>query len=126
MLTRDLMQGMDLPPAPKEGDLYKEITVGGNKFKIFYGYYEEFERESQFNDPMPIYPDFTKHPHYTAEGVPLVTAMQNICKFYNGRNDEDSCCADCIFFRKSEELFGFCDCVQNKKSYEKMTTRKNE
>ena len=88
--------------------------------------YEEFERESPFNDPMPIYPDFIKEPHYTAEGIPLVTAMQNICEFYNGKNDEDSCCADCVFFQKSEELFGFCNCFKNKRSHEERADVRNE
>lgn len=126
MLTKVLMQGVEQPPTPKEGDLYKEITIGGNTFKIFYGYYESFERESPFNDPIPIYPDFTKEPHYTAEGIPIVTAMQNVCSFYNGKNDEDSCCADCVFFQKGEELFGFCNCPRNKRSNEERVARKNE
>lgn len=125
MLTKILMQGAEQLPPPKEGDLYKEVTVGGNTFKIFYGYYEEFERESPFNDPMPIYPDFIKEPHYTAEGIPLVTAMQNICKFYNGKNDEDSCCADCVFFQKSEELFGLCNCPRKKRESKERTVSEN-
>ena len=45
-------------------------------------------RESPFNDPIPIYPDFIKEPHYTAEGIPIATAMQNVCEFYNGKNDD--------------------------------------
>lgn len=126
MLTKVLMQGAEHPPAPKEGELYKEISIGGNTFKIFYGYYEDFERESPFNDPMPIYPNFTKKPHYTAEGIPIVTAMQNICEFCNENNDEDSSCSDCSFFQKSEDLFGFCNCPQRRRSREERAIRKNE
>ena len=126
MLTKILMQGAEQSPPPKEGDLYKEVTVGGNTFKIFYGYYEEFERESPFNDPMPIYPDFIKEPHYTAEGIPIATAMQNVCEFYNGKNDEDSSCSDCVFFQKYEELFGLCNCPRNKRESKERTVLKNE
>ncbi|MBQ6825765.1 MAG: hypothetical protein IJP34_03795 [Clostridia bacterium] len=126
MLTKVLMQGVEQPPTPKEGDLYKEVTISGKTFRLLYGYYESFERESSFNDPMPIYPDFIKEPHYTAEGIPIVTAMQNVCEFYNGKKDEDSSCADCVFFQKGEELFGFCECPKNKYSNEERSARKNE
>ena len=112
MLNKILVQGEQLPPTPKEGDLYKEVSIFGKTFKLLYGYYESFERESPFNEPMPIYPDFIKEPHYTAEGLPIVTAMQNVCEHYSGKNDEDSSCADCVFFQKSEELFGLCNCPQ--------------
>lgn len=125
MLTKILMQGAEQSPPPKEGDLYKEVTVGGNTFKIFYGYYEEFERESPFNDPIPIYPDFIKEPHYTAEGIPIATAMQNVCEFYNGKNDEDSSCSDCVFFQKYEELFGLCNCSRNKRESKERTVSGN-
>lgn len=126
MFTKIFMQGVEQPPAPKEGDLYKEVTVSGKTFKLLYGYYENFERESLFNDPIPIYPDFTKQPHYTIEGVPIVTAMQNVCDFYQGKNDEDSCCADCVFFQKSEDLFGLCNRSENKRSVEERVIRENE
>ena len=91
-------------------------TISGKTFRLLYGYYENFERESPFCEPMPIYPDFTKEPHYTAEGIPMVTAMQSVCALYEGKNDEDSTCVDCAFFQKSEELFGFCNCPQNRKA----------
>lgn len=116
MLTKLWMQGAQRPPAPKEGDLYKEVTISGKTFRLLYGYYENFERESPFCEPMPIYPDFTKEPHYTAEGIPMVTAMQSVCALYEGKSDEDSTCVDCAFFQKSEELFGFCNCPQNRKA----------
>ncbi len=106
-------------PAPKEGDLYKEVKVFGHTFRLLYGYYESFERESAFNEPIPIYPDFIKQPHYTADGIPITTAMQNVCRFYDGKNDEDSSCLDCRFFQSYEELFGLCGCPQNRRSCEK-------
>ena len=115
MLTRNLSKGVEQPHTPKEGDLYKEVTISDKTFRLLYGYYESFERESPFNDPIPIYPDFIKEPHYTAEGIPIATAMQNVCEFYNGKNDEDSSCSDCVFFQKYEELFGLCNCSRNKR-----------
>ena len=60
MLTDVLMHGMKQPPAPREGDLYKEVTIAGKIFRLLYGYYENFEREGPLNDPMPLYPDFIK------------------------------------------------------------------
>ena len=113
MLKNFLSQADIAPLVPQEGDLYKEVNVFGKTFRLHYGYYESFEREAPFNDPIPIYPDFIKDPHYTADGRPIVTAMQNICGFYLGRNDEDSSCAECAFFIKGEELFGLCNCPQN-------------
>lgn len=114
MLTK-FLQGEGQEAIPKEGDFYKEVTVFGKTFRLRYGYYESFERESPFNDPMPIYPDFIKEPHYTAEGEPIVTAMQDTCEFYHEKNDEDSSCADCAFFEPGEDLFGVCRCPQNKR-----------
>ncbi|MBO5321240.1 MAG: hypothetical protein J6B22_01360 [Clostridia bacterium] len=126
MLTKVLMQGVEQSPTPKEGDLYKEVTIFGKTFRLLYGYYESFERESPFNDPIPIYPDFIKEPHYTAEGIPIATEMQNVCEFYNGKNDEDSSCSDCSFFQKYEELFGLCNCPQNKRCCKERADVKNE
>ena len=115
MLTRFLIHDAQPQPVPKEGELYREVTVSGKTFQLLYGYYESFERESPFNDPIPIYPDFIKDPHYTDEGVPIATAMQNICEFYSGKSDEDSSCSDCSFFQKQEDLFGLCHCPQNQR-----------
>ena len=42
----------------RDGDLYKTVTVHGKTFELRYGYYEEYERESLFSEPIPIYPDF--------------------------------------------------------------------
>lgn len=125
MLPKSLLQNLERPHTPKEGDLYKEVTIAGKTFRLLYGYYESFERESPFNDPIPVYPDFTKEPHYTAEGLPLVTAMQNVCRFYSGKNDEDSTCSNCSFFQKHEELFGLCNSPGNKKGNTEGTVSEN-
>lgn len=109
MITRILTQEDKQIPVPKEGDLYKEVNIFGKTFRLLYGYYESFERDSPFNDPIPIYPDLIKNPHFTADGIPIVTAMQNICEFYPGPDDEDSCCSHCPHFQKGEDLFGLCN-----------------
>ncbi len=126
MLTKILMQDVECSSAPKEGDLYKEVTIAGKTFRLLYGYYESFERESVFNEPIPIYPDFLKEPHYTDIGIPIVTAMQNVCEYYNGKNDEDSSCSECCFFQSYEELFGLCNCPQNKRRYKERVDVRNE
>lgn len=95
--------------SPKEGDVYKDVTLYGRTFRLFYGYYEDFERNSGDNEPIPIYPDFIKEPVYTSDGYPFVTAMQDICEYYIGRKKGDSC-MDCKHFEPSQELFGICKC----------------
>lgn len=125
MLAKILLQGMEQQHSYKEGDLYKEVTICDKTFRLLYGYYENFERESSFNDPIPIYPDFIKEPHYTAKGIPIVTAMQNVCEFYNGKNDEDSSCSDCVFFQKYEELFGLCNCPRKKRDCKERMVSEN-
>lgn len=126
MLTKNLMQGIEQQSAPKEGELYKEVVVSGKTFRLLYGYYESFDRESIFNEPIPIYPDFLKEPHYADDGIPIVTAMQNICDYYKGKNDEDSSCSDCDFFQRAEELFGLCYCPFNKRCCKERVDVKNE
>lgn len=99
---------------PKEGDLYKEVTIQNVLFRLHYGYYEDFERNDKYNEPIPIYPDFISEPRFTKEGIPFVTAMQDICEHYSGRTGEDSC-AECHHFVHCEELFGLCYNPNNKK-----------
>lgn len=115
MLTHILSLGGEQPHVPKEGDLYKEVTVHGKTFRLVYGYYEEFERDGRYNEPMPIYPDFIKEPTFTEEGIPIVTAMQDICGQYDGEAEGDSC-SQCRHFHKCEELFGVCRCLQKQKA----------
>lgn len=100
--------------SPREGDLYKVITLHGKDFEIRYGYYEECDRISPYAEPMEIYPDFTSDPLYTADGRPFVTAMQAPCDSFIGAKDENSCCEDCAFYRQGEELIGICDCPKNR------------
>ena len=100
---------------PKEGQLYKVLTVHGKEFPLYYGYYEEKDRYSKYNDPVEIYPNFIACPIYTDDGIPFATAMQDICKHFNGTKDEDSTCFHCSYYKKCEELLGICTCPKNKK-----------
>lgn len=100
---------------PREGDLYKVITTNGKTFEIKYGYYEEYERDSPYGEPLPIYPDFKQNPEYTKDGKPFVTQMQSICG--NGSSSfKEGFCADCKFFENADELIGVCKNPINKKN----------
>lgn len=107
MFTSIFTDDTQKTPVPKEGDLYKEVTIRNVSFKLRYGYYEDFERNGQYNEPMPIYPDFITKPMFTDDGFPFVTAMQDICEHYSGKTGEDSC-SECQHFCECEELFGLC------------------
>jgi len=104
---------------PKEGDLYKVITAHGKTFELYYGYYEEIDRHSKYNEPRELYPNFLENPVYTDDGVPFVTAMQKTCKHFKGEVDEDNTCYQCKYYEKCEELLGVCRCKARKVQSEK-------
>ena len=91
----------------KEGELYKTVNAFGKIYKIYYGYYADYERESIWGEPVPIYPDLKANPEYSENGYPIVTEMQIACDSYSGKESEDSC-AHCSLFEKGEDLFGLC------------------
>ena len=91
----------------QDGDLYKAVSVFDKDFEIRYGYYEEFERESSFGEPVPIYPDFEAAPVYTDEGLPFVTQMQVLCSLGDSAFS-DGCCVDCSYFLHGDDLIGVC------------------
>lgn len=94
---------------PKEGDIYRELSIGKKTFVIPYGYYEDFERHSRYNDPIPIYPDFINEPQYTDQGEPFATAMQDTCSYFTGREtQQEESCLDCFYFLQCEDLIGIC------------------
>lgn len=101
---------------PKEGDLYKVITVFGKTFELYYGYYDERDRYSKYSTVMEIYPDFILNPIYTDEGLPFVTAIQEICEHYKKARDTTNRCVDCIHYQKGVELFGLCMCKERMKN----------
>lgn len=104
----------DSTPVHKEGELFKRLDIFGKTFEIFYGYYEDREREDPTIDPMPVYPDFLKEPQYTADGLPFVTKMQDACSHYNGKNTSCNECAECSFYRHGDDFIGVCACTENR------------
>ncbi len=105
-------------PHPREGALYKVIDLHGYSFPLYYGYYEDWERQNPAVELMPIYPDFLKEPQYTADGFPFVTKMQDICKHYQGKTGRFNDCAECHYYLHGDELLGICICPENKRSEE--------
>ena len=101
----------------RAGDLYGIISIFGHTIEIRYGYYEERERE-RGEEPVPIYPDFKKHPLYTYEGYPLVTQMQELCE-HGTSMFIDGCCVDCAFFCECTDLIGYCKNNKNKQEIKK-------
>ncbi len=102
----------------QEGDLYKVLNISGHTFELYYGYYEDYERENPSVEPMPIYPDFLATPRYSDDGYPFVTKMQDACKHYKGKVDEFSECAECQYYLHGDDLIGICTCHQNQKQGE--------
>ena len=100
----------------QEGDLYKIVNIHGRTFKLYYGYYEDCDRENPAVDPMPIYPDFLKEPQYTDEGFSFVTKMQDACRHYKGKAGKFNDCAECQYYMHGDELLGICTCPKNKKA----------
>ena len=43
----------------KEGDVYKVVKIFDRTFELRYGYYNELDRNGKYNEPIPIYPDFS-------------------------------------------------------------------
>ena len=98
----------------REGELYRRVSAFGKTFDLYYGYYEDFERN--YADPIPIYPDFLSDPQYTDIGYPLATQMQDMCERGRFRRLglEDRCCGNCIYFTAGDDLFGICTCESNR------------
>ena len=94
---------------PREGDLYKAITIGKYTFELRFGYYAEFERAS--GEPVVIYPDLIERKFYTEDGRRLVTAIQDPCPYYEVSDERvrDECCNDCRHYTSEEEGIGICN-----------------
>ena len=106
----------------QEGELFKVIQLWEQSFPIYYGYYEQCDRENPAVDPMPIYPDFLKAPRYTQDGAPFVTQMQDICPHYCGKQSPSRECGDCRYYLQGEELLGICTCIRNRKEIQPTVT----
>lgn len=100
-----------------EGELYKTVKLHGRTFTLYYGYYEECDRQNPLCEPILIYPDFIKEPVYTESGEPFATMVQDACKWYSGEagRTTDTTCGECKYFQRGEEWFGVCTCNKNKK-----------
>lgn len=94
----------------REGELYKIIEAHGTTFEIYYGYYDDADRQNPRVEPMEMYPNFVSDPVYTASGVPFATALQPPCEHFSGDPDEDNTCYQCLHYKKCEELIGLCLC----------------
>ena len=97
---------------PREGDLYKVIDVEKNTFKIYYGYYEENERCKV--EPLPVFTDLKENPVYTADGRPIVPAVQGPCEYSAPINKERSVegSGDCISYVVADKEIGICGCTE--------------
>lgn len=101
-----------MPDKPREGELFRVLSHEGKVFRIYYGYYDERERQSKYNEPIPIYPDFKKTPEFTSEGSPFVTGIQDVCEHYEGRSPEDGC-HSCKYYCGGDDLIGACKNEKN-------------
>lgn len=100
---------MPAPIVPAEGTLYKAFSVGGHDFELRYGYYEE--RERAYCPPVILYPDLSNAPLYCMEGYPLVTQIQDACRYYRTTGGEDEkWCGDCVYFSGEHREIGVCRC----------------
>lgn len=115
-MLRNILKPQNLQEyTPAEGELYKVLHIEGHSFSLYYGYYEACDRENPAMEPMPIYPDFSKEPKYTAKGFPFVTQMQDACPHYQGRRGICCDCGDCKHFLHGEELIGICGCPDKRR-----------
>lgn len=94
-------------PTPREGELYKTITVAGHIFELRYGYYEEHERA--ICPPVVIFPDLVSDPRFSPDGHPLVTQIQDPCPHYAAAScDGEEWCGDCTHFCSEHKEIGIC------------------
>lgn len=101
----------------KEGDLYRSFSIHGKPFTLYYGFYDDRDREAFGGEPMPIYPNLRREPQYTDNGEPIVTKMQSACRYYDGKSEPDIDCGMCKHFETCEEFFGVCRCRANQKGH---------
>lgn len=116
MLQTIFARGVQDPsPTPQEGTLYKILQVQGSVFELYYGYYEERDRQNPAVEPMPIYPDFLNKPQYTGDGYAFVTKMQDACRHYEGKAIHCRDCGECAYYFHGQELLGICTCQANRR-----------
>jgi len=114
MFKRGLRRNQQEVEMPKEGDLYARIEHEGRTFELYYGYYEECDRQNPMVPPVPLYPDFLAKPQYDDDGYPFVTEMQDPCQYHTGKHPEDGCYA-CEFYSRLIDYIGICFCECRRK-----------
>lgn len=101
------------PNSPREGMLYKRITVEGHTFELRYGYYRAQER--MLCPPVVIFPDLTVDKKYCPKGHPLVTQIQDPCEHYRAVSaPPENWCGDCSYFFGQHPEIGICRCDHHK------------
>ncbi|MBP3396858.1 MAG: hypothetical protein J6L87_06775 [Clostridia bacterium] len=100
-----------------EGELYRVIALEGQEFAVYYGYYEECDRQNPMVKPVPLYPDFIARPQYDNDGYPFATEMQDACRLYEGKDPEDGCCT-CKHYCRVLDFIGLCTCEKRRKKDE--------
>lgn len=109
-----------------DGTLYKTVEIDGVRFDIYYGFYNEREKELGY-EPTPIYPDFDKNPQYTNSGLPIVAVYTDLCPHFQPlpKTIELDGCVNCIYFDKKEDYIGLCTCDSRRRTKEN-PERQNE
>ena len=112
------MQSQALKERHAEGELYKTVELFGRTFTLYYGYYEECDRQNPLCEPIVIYPDFLREPIYTDNGTAFVTMVQDACRCFKGKakRTPDTTCADCKYFQHGEDWIGLCTCTKNNRN----------
>ncbi|MBQ8229234.1 MAG: hypothetical protein IJZ32_00895 [Clostridia bacterium] len=108
------------------GALYKTVEIDGVRFDIYYGFYNEREKELGY-EPTPVYPNFDKNPQYTKNGELVVAVYKDLCEHYKPlpKTIELDGCVNCVHFDRREEYIGLCKCEHCKKADEN-PERQNE
>ena len=105
----------------REGELYRVIALEGREFAVYYGYYEECDRQNPLCGPVPIYPDFRRTPVYSSEGYPFATDMQDPCRYFAGE-EPDIGCYGCRHYRRGADFIGLCHCEENRRNESQHTS----
>lgn len=103
----------DRMTTPKEGDLYRTYQIDGHRFDIYYGYYDESERDRV--EPLPIFPDLKQKAIHTETGERIVTSLQLPCPHYSPKDPDrpELWCGDCCSYAGGRAEMGVCTNVNN-------------
>lgn len=113
-------------PVPVEGQLYKVIHIDEHRFELRYGYNEDFERAS--GHPVVLFPDLGENPVHTRDGYPVVSAVQEPCRYYTVPEDRlpEQWCADCVYYPGIHQEVGICRCEMRRQRNNENTLQSEE